>query len=77
MARPSVDGLERALQGRMAVVRVDIESPAAQMVVRRDGLRATPTYVLVDGQGREVWRQVGGSPDRAVIEQRLAGLSPR
>ena len=61
----------------MAVVRVDIESPAAQRVVRRYGLRATPTYVLVDGQGREVWRQVGGSPDRAVIEQRLAGLSPR
>ena len=77
MARPSVDGLERALQGRMAVVRVDIESPAAQMVVRRYGLRATPTYVLVDGQGNEVWRQVGGSPDRTVIEQRLAGLARR
>lgn len=76
MARPSVDGLERALHGRMAVVRVDIESPAAQMVVRRYGLRATPTYVLVDGQGNEVWRQVGGSPDRAAIEQRLSGLAP-
>lgn len=74
MARPSVDGLERALHGRMAVVRVDIESPAAQMVVRRYGLRATPTYVLVDGSGREVWRQVGGSPDRAVVGEKLQAL---
>ena len=77
MARPSVDGLERALHGRMTVVRVDIESPAAQLVVRRYGLRATPTYVLVDGQGTEVWRQVGGSPDRAAIEQRLAAILSR
>lgn len=60
----------------MAVVRVDIESPAAQLVVRRYGLRATPTYVLVDGQGAEVWRQVGGSPDRAAIERRLASITP-
>mgnify|MGYP000031093372 CR=1 FL=1 len=74
MARPSVDGLERALHGRMTVVRVDIEAPAAALVRSRYGLRATPTYVLVDGRGNEVWRQVGGSPDRAAIEQRLATL---
>jgi thiol-disulfide isomerase/thioredoxin len=77
IARPSVDALERATRGRMAVVRVDIEAPAARLVVSRYGLRATPTYVLVDGQGAEIWRQVGGSPDRAAIEQRLAALAPR
>lgn len=77
VARPAVDALERATRGRMAVVRVDIEAPAARLVVSRYGLRATPTYVLVDGQGTEVWRQVGGSPDRAAIEQRLATIGVR
>jgi thiol-disulfide isomerase/thioredoxin len=77
LARPSVDALERATRGRMAVVRVDIEAPAARLVVSRYGLRATPTYVLVDGQGTEVWRQVGGSPDRAAIEQGLAAMGSR
>ena len=58
----------------MAVVRVDIESPAAQLVVRRYGLRATPTYVLVDGTGREVWRKVGGMPDRDAIVAHLRAM---
>jgi hypothetical protein len=40
----------------------------------RYGFRATPTYVLVDGSGREVWRQVGGSPDRAVVGEKLQAL---
>jgi len=61
----------------MQVVRVDIESPAAQLVVRRYGLRATPTYVLVDGTGREVWRQTGGSPDATAIAGHLQRLEAR
>lgn len=56
------------------MVRVDIESASSQLVAQRYGLRATPTYVLVDGTGREVWRQVGGSPPHELIEQHLARL---
>jgi hypothetical protein len=68
VARPSVDGLERALHGRLTVVRVDIEAPAAALVRSRYGLRATPTYVLVDGRGNEVWR-----PRRRRAAPRRAG----
>jgi len=77
VARPSVDGLERDTQGRLNVVRVDIQSPAAELVIARYGVRGTPTYILVDGDGREVWRQVGGSPDRPIIEHRLTQLVRR
>lgn len=77
MARPSVDGLERELHGRMQVLRVDIESPSARVIAQRYGLRATPTYVLLDGNGREVWRKVGGSPDREAVLSHLARLEAR
>lgn len=75
MARPSVDGLERDTRGRMNVVRVDIQSQSADLVMARYGVRGTPTYILVDGEGREVWRQVGGSPDRPAITQRVTQMT--
>lgn len=56
------------------MVRVDVEAPASRLVMNRYGFRATPTYVLVDGSGREVWRQVGGSPDRAVVSEKLHAM---
>lgn len=77
MARPSVDGLERELHGRMKVLRVDIESPSARVIAARYGLRATPTYVLLDGNGREVWRKVGGGPDRDTVIAQLSRLEAR
>lgn len=58
----------------MRVVRVDIESPSAQLIAQRYGLRATPTYVLLDGAGREVWRKVGGMPDRDAIVAHLHAM---
>ncbi len=59
----------------MNVLRVDIDAPAANLVAARFGnLRGTPTYILVDGRGREVWRQVGGAPDRGVVESYLARM---
>ena len=72
MAKPSVDGLERSTQGRLNVVRVDVETPSAALVAARYVYRFTPTYILVDREGREVWRQVGGSPPHDVIEARIA-----
>ncbi len=56
------------------MVRVDVESPSAELVAARYGYRATPTYILVDREGREVWRQVGGSPPHDLIESRIAQM---
>jgi thiol-disulfide isomerase/thioredoxin len=74
-AKPAVDAMERDLRGRVNVVRVDVEAPAAALVQRRYGLRGTPTYVLVDGAGNERWRQVGGAPNRAEVDRVLAQLA--
>lgn len=75
LARPAVDALEQETRGRLRVLRVDTASPAAALVQARYGFRVTPTYVLVDAAGREVWRKRGGGPDRDAIVARLASLS--
>lgn len=74
MAKPSVDGLERETQGRLNVVRVDVETPSATLVSNRYGYQYTPTYILVDREGREVWRQVGGAPPHDLIQARIAEM---
>lgn len=55
-------------------MRVDVESQSAALVTRRYGFQYTPTYILVDREGREVWRQVGGSPPHDLIEARIAAM---
>jgi len=54
------------------VIRVDVDTPAASVVAARYDVTATPTYLLVDGHGNELWRKVGGMPPRDVIVARLA-----
>jgi thioredoxin-like negative regulator of GroEL len=58
-AKPVVDGLEREWQGQVRVVRLNVMERESRPLVARLGVRAVPTYVLLDSDGREVWRQVG------------------
>jgi len=54
-----VDGLERDLAGRLHVISVDIHDPVGRQVGGQFGLEFTPSYVLFDSEGREIWRKVG------------------
>lgn len=54
-----MDGLEQELQGRLVVVRIEVRTPAGRELSDRYGARVTPTFVLLDGEGEEIWRQVG------------------
>jgi len=54
-----VDGIERQYAGELTVVRVNVQDPAARPWLARFAFRVTPTFVLLDGQGQEIWRSVG------------------
>ncbi len=54
-----MDGLERDLAGHLHVISLDIHDPVGRQVGSLFGLEFTPSYVLLDGEGHEIWRKVG------------------
>jgi hypothetical protein len=46
------------MQGELRVVYLSLHTPAARELRGRWQLRFTPTYILFDAGGREVWRGV-------------------
>ena len=73
MAKPVVDGLERDLEGQAQVLRLSVMDSVGGAAARRYGVRAVPTFVLLDGQGQVVLVQAG-TPDRKEIVQAIAEL---
>ncbi len=69
-ARPIVDRIEREHAPQLVVIRMNVQEPAGRAIAERFGVRATPTFLLFDSQGTEVWRSVGiGDP--TVVRQSL------
>lgn len=64
-----MDGLEIEFEGQLKVIRVDVQSDAGQEVARLYGT-FTPTFVLFDPQGEELWREIG-SLDPEQVRQSL------
>lgn len=58
-AKPILDALERELKDELTVVRLDVASAAGRQLGGELDLRATPTFILFDRYGREIWRTVG------------------
>lgn len=59
MAKPIVDGLERNLNGKATVLRLDVMGPVGRQAAAHFGVRGVPTLVLVDGEGEVILTQVG------------------
>jgi thioredoxin-related protein len=59
LAEPIVDGLKKDLAGQLTVLTVNISSEAGETFTRSYGSRLTPTFILLDGRGQEVWRSIG------------------
>ncbi|MFQ6101176.1 MAG: thioredoxin family protein [Anaerolineae bacterium] len=66
MAKPVVDGLERELEGRAQVLRLNVMDDVSGKLATRYGVRGVPTFVLLDGTGEAVLTQTG-MLDRAEI----------
>lgn len=67
-----MDRLERELEGQARVVRLSVLSELGREVAQRHNVRGVPTFLVFDGQGNLIERQVG-FPDQGKIKALIAG----
>jgi thioredoxin-related protein len=74
--KPEVVNLGQEYQGKVKFVRLNVDHRESRDAARRYGVRATPTFVLIDAQG-QVRGNVPGWPDyqafTGAFDQLLAG----
>lgn len=68
-----MDGLESDFRGRMIVIRLNIQEPAGKALGERYGFQYTPTFILLDSEGRRLWQTIGAI-DPAEVRRSLDGL---
>lgn len=54
-----MDGIEQEWAGRLRVIRLNVQEPVGRALAPELGFRVTPTFILFDAAGQEVWRSVG------------------
>jgi len=69
-----VDRLERELEGRAQVLRLNVMDDVGGELAMRYGVRGVPTFVLLDSAGKVALTQVG-MLDRAEITAAVAKLA--
>lgn len=69
MAKPIVDGLEKKLNGKAEVIRLNVFSRVGQQAARRYGVRGVPSLIVVDGSGQAVFGQAGIPRPGQVVDQ--------
>jgi thioredoxin-related protein len=57
--KPAVSRLEKELGSQASVVRLDLLSSIGRAAGGQFGIRAVPTFLLLDGQGNTVYHQAG------------------
>ena len=67
----AVDRLERELEGRAAVLRLNLNDDVGRTAARRYGVRITPTFIVFSPDGRELYRE-SGYPDTGRLEAEAA-----
>jgi thioredoxin-related protein len=70
-----VDRLERGLEGQAQVVRLDVLSKVGNEIARRYNVASLPTFLVFDGDGNLIERQVG-MPDLLRIKALIATPTP-
>lgn len=58
-AKPIVDQIETEHQGRLLVIRLNVQEEAGRELGDYYMFNFTPTFIFFDAQGVEVWRSVG------------------
>lgn len=67
MMAPILEKLEKGYKGKAEIVFIDLRYDRDK--ARQFQIRAIPTQIFFDREGREVARHVGFMPENAIIEQ--------
>jgi thioredoxin 1 len=67
MMAPIMAKLEKAYEGRAAIVFIDVWKHNEQ--AGRFGIRAIPTQIFYDQTGREVYRHIGFMGEKEIVNQ--------
>ncbi|MEW5938778.1 MAG: hypothetical protein AB1750_03890 [Chloroflexota bacterium] len=57
--KPIVDGIEQEFEGRLLVIRLNIQETVGRELAPVYGFEFTPTFIFFDAQGVELWREIG------------------
>lgn len=57
--KPVVDRVEQEFEGRLLVIRLNIQESLGQELAPVYGFEYTPTFIFFDENGNELWRTVG------------------
>jgi thioredoxin 1 len=67
MMAPIIEKLEKVYEGKAAIVFIDVWKHRGQ--AKRFRIRAIPTQIFFDQQGKEVYRHVGFMSEKAIVKQ--------
>ena len=70
-AEPIVNGLREELEGELLIVQLNIRDIQNKALLLELDAHFTPTFILFDGAGQEVWRDVG-TLDAELVRQQAA-----
>ncbi len=70
-SKPTVDRLEKQLEGRAVVLRVDVADPVGRELAARWGIAGTPAFIVTTGAGQPVYMSYG-PPQVMELEVALA-----
>jgi hypothetical protein len=59
ISKPIVNGIEQDYGKNLQVVHLDARNADNRAIAAQIGVLMTPTYVLFDAKGTEVWRAAG------------------
>jgi thioredoxin-related protein len=66
--KPVVDELETKLGDHIHVIRLNVQENVGRELAPVYGFSFTPTFILFDATGKELWREVGGLDVQRVYE---------
>ena len=63
-----MDELERQLGDHLEVIRINAQEDAGRELAEFYKFNFTPTFIFFDGDGQELWREVGNIDPQRVRE---------